>query len=132
MVQNHLTEIEIEQQLPDISSWNAPGNVQSILGLIDRLATDAVELRARSDSELGTMENQLAQQQSDLRASISRLQREINFKEQHLQELQKTISDEELAAKKEKRKFLLAMRPKIAQLEKLQRRIRLTAHNPIH
>jgi hypothetical protein len=125
VVNSHMSDINTGLTLPAVSKWNEPGNVRRVLDCIERVCRDTVILRETARQELGALEGELSNQQSGLRIEIKRLERDISMKQQHLQEIQTAISDEQLAIKDDKRRFLLAIRPKKAKFEQLQGRQKL-------
>jgi hypothetical protein len=125
VVRAHLAEVSTDLVLPETCKWNGEGNVESILQLIKRICAMTVSLRETKRVELGALEGQLSEEHNDLRNQIKRLERENSMKQQHLQALGTELSGEMLAMKDEKRRFLMAIRPKNVQLERLEGRRKL-------
>ena len=124
IVRAHLAELRMEEALPELASWNSPGNSQKILNLVRDLCDDTLELRDQSNAELEEIEGKLMDEKCNLSDEILRLQRKLNMRKQHLQELKTLINREELEIKEQKRQFLLKAKPKQAQIERLERRRR--------
>ena len=127
LIRVHLADIKRQDALPELAAWSDPGATQTILNLLRDLADEAIEMREQARTELDDIEGKLIEEKCDLTDAISRLQRKIDRKKQHLQEIETAISKEELQMKEEKRQFLLKTKPKRAQLERLQRRSKFAA-----
>jgi hypothetical protein len=121
LTRQHLSELKDELSLPKLPNWKEGDYIQGTLDLVLVLAREVTKLREESRELLTDTEDRVNEREVALRIAITDLQKEVNMKKQHLQELNTSISREELAMKEEKKKFLAKMRPKTSHLERLTR-----------
>ena len=107
------------------SQWTNQIESQKIIDLIAQLSREVRSTRDSTRKQVNLIEGELINQSGELKGEIKRLERQINLKEQHLAQLKTDISKVQLEIGEEKRQFLLKQKPKLLQIQRLEKRIKL-------
>ncbi|EAX98214.1 hypothetical protein TVAG_263310 [Trichomonas vaginalis G3] len=107
------------------TEWISNSESQKVLDLIHSLSESVKKIKNETQTAQYTKEGLLLDQTADLKEQIRKLERKIDYKQQHLSEIGTEISKLKLEMGKEKKLFIQKEKPKLAQLAKLQKRIEL-------
>lgn len=109
------------------TEWITQSESQKILDLIESLSSSIRKIRDVTQTAQYTKEGLLIDQSADLKEQIKKLERKIDYKQQHLSEIGTLISKEKLEMGKEKKLFHQKEKPKLAQIARLEKRLELIA-----
>ena len=117
-----------EQGLESISfpsQWTNQEESQKIIDLIANLSANVRENRDSTRKKINEIEGELINQSGEYKEEIKRLERQISLKEQHLAQIKTDISKVQLEIGDDKRSFLLQQKPKLAQIQRKEKRAQL-------
>lgn len=121
--------LHLQQQgyepISEPSHWSSQAESQKIIELVGTLSRNVKKNREATRTKINTIEGELINQAFDFKEEIKRLEKSIHLKEQHLSQIKTDISNVQLGIGEDKRSFLLKQKPKLAQIQKIEKRIQL-------
>ena len=120
------------EPISEPSKWSQQDESQKIIDLIGTLSRSVKKNRDEVRSKINSIGGELINQSFDFKEEIKRLEKSIILKEQHLSQIKTDISKVQLEIGKDKRNFLLKQKPKLSQIQKIERRIKLLAKQKEH